>query len=334
MDSRFPRINQYLRHLRHPSQFFDLDPREFFQLTKGDKREFKYFESPVKVELAEDLTKQQLFDFPAFRNWLTALTKNLDLQSKPDHPFQEKPFKLQKITIQSVDRREGHILFLKLDAMISNGSMQLPGIAFLRGGSVAVLMIIIPKESRHERLVIMTEQSRVPAGSLVFREIPAGMIDAEQNFGGAAAREILEETGLEINKAELIDMTQLALREAKDSNEALQKAMYPSPGGSDEFISIFLWVKVLDRLEIEGIRGRLTGKRTRGELIKLYLCDYQDLWKEGARDAKTLAAWALYESLTRSGVLQNELEALMDSSAASLQRAVVQVAPSESGEEH
>jgi ADP-sugar diphosphatase len=59
---------------------------------------------------------------------------------------------------------------------------------------------------------------------------------------------------------------------------------------------------------MEDLRGRLTGERRQGELITLRLCEYEDLWKEGARDAKTLAAWALYEGLRRSGILQKELK--------------------------
>jgi ADP-sugar diphosphatase len=63
----------------------------------------------------------------------------------------------------------------------------------------------------------------------------------------------------------------------------------------------------LDRQEIEDLRGKLTGQRRQGEMITLRLCEYEDLWREGARDAKTLAAWALYEGLNRAGVIQEEL---------------------------
>lgn len=43
-------------------------------------------------------------------------------------------------------------------------------------------------------------------------------------------------------------------------------------------------------------------------MITLRLCDYNDLWREGARDAKSMTAWALYEGLNRTGVLQAEIE--------------------------
>lgn len=162
-----------------------------------------------------------------------------------------------------------------------------------------MLMILRPSDANTERWVIMTEQPRIPAGSLRFMEIPAGMIDDKNTFAGAAANEIKEETGLVVRESELIDLTELALR-GMDENEVLQPAMYPSPGGSDEFIAIFLWEKVLDRQEIEDLRGKLTGLRTQGEKITVRILDYEQLWRVGARDAKTLAAWSLYEALKRA----------------------------------
>lgn len=49
-------------------------------------------------------------------------------------------------------------------------------------------------------------------------------------------------------------------------------------------------------------------ERSQGEMITLRLCEYEDLWREGARDAKILAAWALYEGLNRGGLLQKEIQ--------------------------
>jgi len=55
------------------------------------------------------------------------------------------------------------------------------------------------------------------------------------------------------------------------------------------------------------LRGRLTGTRKQGEMITLRVCDYEELWKLCPRDAKTLAAWALYEGLNREGKIEPEL---------------------------
>lgn len=131
-------------------------------------------------------------------------------------------------------------------------------------------------------------------------EVPAGMIDDSGSFAGAAAKEIEEETGLKVPEAELINLTQLALSSAADA-EGLHQAMYPSGGGSDEFIALFLWQKRVKRDTLGEWQGKLTGLREHGEKITLKLVPLKDLWKEGGRDAKALCAWALYEGLRREG---------------------------------
>ncbi|KAF5014946.1 hypothetical protein F66182_13896, partial [Fusarium sp. NRRL 66182] len=153
--------------------------------------------------------------------------------------------------------------------------------------------------SEKDKYVIMTVQPRIPAGTLKFAEIPAGMLDDSGTFAGGAAKEIHEETGLSIPQDELIDMTALAsasLHEVSPSSseedDYLQKAVYPSPGGSDEFIPVFLCQKRMPRKEIEAMQGRLTGNRNEREKITLKIVRLADLWKEGLRDGKTLAAWA------------------------------------------
>jgi 8-oxo-dGTP pyrophosphatase MutT (NUDIX family) len=160
----------------------------------------------------------------------------------------------------------------------------------------------------------MTIQPRIPAGSLEFPEIPAGMLDDSGTFAGRAASEIYEETGLSIPQNELIDMTSLALKSLQGSRnetnpngepeeEELQKGVYPSPGGSDEFIPLFLYQKRMSRQDIDALQGRLTGNRDEHEKITLKLVPLEDLWKEGLRDGKTLAAWALYQGLKQEGKL-------------------------------
>jgi ADP-sugar diphosphatase len=131
------------------------------------------------------------------------------------------------------------------------------------------------------------------------------MLDDSGTFAGKAAEEIQEETGLTIPQSELVDMTSLALQslDEPEDGETLQKAVYPSPGGSDEFIPLFLCEKRIARKDIEALQGRLTGLRQHGEKITLKIVPLKDLWKEGIRDGKTLAAWALYTGLKRDNKL-------------------------------
>ena len=129
------------------------------------------------------------------------------------------------------------------------------------------------------------------------------MLDDSGTFAGGAAKEIEEETGLSVQQDELTDMTALALQSVQDpvDGEVLQKAVYPSAGGSDEFIPLFLCQKRMPRAEIEELQGKLSGLREHGEKITLKVVALEDLWKEGVRDGKTLAAWALYKGLQQEG---------------------------------
>ena len=214
--------------------------------------------------------------------------------------------------------------FIKLQAHISNDQGErLPGSVFLRGGSVGILVIApyalcpicadspllqlilqpddVPESTENEKQVILTIQPRIPAGSLALAELPAGMLDDSGTFAGGAAKEIAEETGLEIPAKDLINMTELAIPPSSGTNEHLQQGVYPSPGGCDEFIPIFLWQKRVPRGQLQQWQGKLTGLREHGEKITLTLCPLSQLWKHGGRDAKSLAAWALYHGLRREG---------------------------------
>ncbi|KAF3396072.1 Nudix hydrolase [Penicillium rolfsii] len=264
----------------------------------------------LPVNSTPDLARDELSSFPAFKTWLATLQKSLARQSNPSHEFHDDPYVLRGIDIQAVDRFGGGRLgFVKLKADVSNGrGEKLPGSVFLRGGSVGMLLILqpddIPSSQENGKQAILTIQPRIPAGSLAFAEIPAGMLDDSGTFAGGAAKEIKEETGLQVQQSELIDMTSLAsgLAEGSSENgETLQKAMYPSPGGSDEFIPLFLCQKRMPRRDIEELQGKLTGLRDHGEKITLKVVPLEDLWKEGLRDGKTLAAWALYKGLREAG---------------------------------
>jgi 8-oxo-dGTP pyrophosphatase MutT (NUDIX family) len=263
----------------------------------------------VQVKIPANVTREQLLSFIPFKNWLATLQESMKLQSKEEeHPFHksEERYTLRQIDVHAVEYFGSRIGFVLMETIVQNeaDSRPLAGIVFLRGGSVAILMILRPLGDSTDRWVIMTQQPRIPAGSLRFFEIPAGMIDDQGTFVGAAATEIREETRITVPKHELVDMTQLALKNSKNVEPHLKKAMYPSPGGCDEFIALFLWERRMSLREIKELEGKLTGNVKDREKIEVNLVKYEDLWREGARDAKTLAAWALYENLRREGSLK------------------------------
>jgi hypothetical protein len=55
------------------------------------------------------------------------------------------------------------------------------------------------------------------------------------------------------------------------------------------------------RAQLGEWEGKLTGLREHGEKITLRLVKMRELWRVGARDAKSLAAVALWEGLRREG---------------------------------
>lgn len=262
----------------------------------------------VPINLTSDLDKDQLLSFPAFKTWINTLQHSLDIQKNKAHTFHAAPYKLRKIDIQAVDyfgsKRLG---FIKLKAEISNDNGEkLPGSVFLRGGSVGMMLILqpddVPANTEDEKYVILTLQPRIPAGSLSLAELPAGMLDDSGTFSGGAAKEIEEETGLKIPAEDLIDMTELALpKSSSDDEEHLQQGVYPSAGGCDEFVPLFLWQKRIPREQMKEWQGKLTGLRDHGEKITLMLCPLEKVWRVGGRDAKVLAGWALYEGLKKEG---------------------------------
>lgn len=175
-------------------------------------------------------------------------------------------------------------------------------------------IIVQPDDAQgeDEKHAILTVQPRIAAGSLAFAEIPAGMLDGG-TLKGAAASEIEEEAKLNVKESDLIDLSQLAVEDvpvspwtnqsnaAAGESETVQNAMYPSVGACDEFIPIFLYQKRLTRRHMAWLKGKATGLRDEGENITLKLVSLSRAWREAGRDAKALAAIALYENLKKEG---------------------------------
>lgn len=232
------------------------------------------------------------------------LHKSLNLQTNTSHPFHSDPYALRSITVQSYDRFGGGRLgFVKLIASLSNSAGEtLPGAALLRGPTVAMLVMLVPDDAApgsDERYVVLTVQPRIPAGSLSFAELPAGMVDDAGSFKGAAAKEMEEELGVTIHEDDLTCLSKMAGPAPQDVDEGLAAAMFPSAGGCDEHVTLYSHERRVPRDQLREWSGRLTGLRSQGEKITLKLVPMRHLWKEGARDAKALGALALWEGLRR-----------------------------------
>jgi ADP-sugar diphosphatase len=209
--------------------------RRLINLVNTQLRTMSSTGKPPSITFAPSvpLTEPQLHSFGPYKTWLSTLQHSLSLQRNPSHTFHAKPYSLRRLEVQAVDFFGKRIGFLKLRATLENDDGEsLPGSVFLRGGSVAMLVILQEEGGKEgEEWVLLTVQPRVPAGSLAFVELPAGMID-DDTFSGAAAKEIQEECGIEIKADGLLDLTELALGGfVRAGEERLHVAVYPSPGG-------------------------------------------------------------------------------------------------------
>ncbi|KAK0671181.1 putative hydrolase [Cercophora samala] len=270
----------------------------------------------IPITIPDGLSQDQVLNFHPFTSWLSTLTHSLSSQSTPSHPFSPSPYTLRSVKIQSFDLfGSSRVGFLKLQADVRNDKNEwLPGAVFLRGPSVAMLVMLIPDDdddddappspASEERYVLLTVQPRIAAGSLEFVELPAGMVDEQGEFAGTAAKEMEEELGMRIGEEELVNLSEMVLGGGEGEGEedgGLGKGVYPSPGACDEFIPIFMHERRVSRETLKEWEGKLTGLREHGERISLRLVKMGDLWRVGGRDGKTLAAVALWEGLRREG---------------------------------
>jgi ADP-sugar diphosphatase len=220
-------------------------------------------------------------NYSPFQDWLSGINS-------------DQRFVVKKIEFQGIDMFGPRVGFIKFKADIVNeeGSF-LPGIVFMRGGAVTMLVIL---ECEGEEYGIITLQPRVPTGKFAFPELPAGMLDGSGNFSGVAAAELREECGIVISSTDLLDMTELVYGGTE------YKGVYPSAGGCDEFIRIFLFRKKVEKAELQTFQGRLTGDLKNGEKITLKIVPLDQLYKH-APDMKALSALFLHDKLKQQGLL-------------------------------
>lgn len=226
---------------------------------------------------------RKCFDSPVFQQW----AKSVDVK-----------FLIKHVLFQSVDMFGPRVGFLKFKADCADraSGQFLPGIVFMRGGSVGILVVLVSEQTGQE-FTVAVKQPRLPTGNFDSVEIPAGMLDDEGNFAGKAAEELQEETGISVLSNDLLDLNKLLLDQpaarATRSRGETNEGVYLSPGGSDEFMRLFLYRKVWKQEAIEALEGKLGGLRDHGELISLSIIPYEDLIK--VPDGKTLCAIAMYD---------------------------------------
>jgi ADP-sugar diphosphatase len=233
---------------------------------------------------------------PVFGGELSSATVAAALASRPFREWAaslDARFAVSSVTLQSVDFFGPRVGFVKLLAEATFAGSRVPGVVFLRGGAVSLLPLLT---CGSERWVVCARQPRLAVGA-AFLELPAGMLDDGGSFVGVAAKELKEETGIDIEPHELVDLTALAYEGGGSGAPAL--GVYPSVGACDEFLRLFFFEREVDADFLASLRGKLTGCVEENESIVLELVRYADLWR--VPDAKTIASVALLERLVRRG---------------------------------
>jgi ADP-sugar diphosphatase len=139
--------------------------------------------------------------------------------------------------------------FLKFKAAVRNKeNTAMSAVVFMRGGSVAMLLLIKCIDDG-KYYTVLTRQPRVPIGGALY-EIPAGMLDGNGNFAYVAAKELEEETGIVIREYDtnLTDLTQMMY-------DGEYPGVYPSAGGCDESMRIFLFTAEMTKTQLDKLDG-------------------------------------------------------------------------------
>ena len=238
----------------------------------------------VSVKAFPHIDLERCKNAPIFKDWM----KNVDPE-----------IRIESVLFSDVKYFGPRVGFLMIETISKFNGVAIPGICFLRGGAVSILVLLHCEGETH---VLLTRQARVPVGHSGLLELPAGMLDDSGAFAGVAAKELREETGLVLTAADLTDLSARALESGGEeaaklrSKSSVPRGVYPSPGGCDEFIRFMFHERTVTREELDAMRGKATGLREEGEVIVLEIVPY-NLAHTVCSDAKLLSSMLLYERL-------------------------------------
>ncbi|MCF0041609.1 NUDIX hydrolase [Dyadobacter fanqingshengii] len=155
----------------------------------------------------------------------------------------------------------GEVLFslLYTDATTPEGN-KIPPICFLKGEVVSVLICFIDVDSR-EKYLLLVQQRRICDGSMTF-EHPAGMLDSESDAAAVAAREVFEETGIQVQKDQLTKVN--------------EQPFYPSTGTSDEAMYMFYCELELTAQAIHSYHNQTQGLLSDHEYINTQVVPFAE----------------------------------------------------------
>lgn len=258
--------------------FNTITPTSFVCLFSDIDKKTRMLADEVKYSIEQDtIDVDECKTFAPFKIWMDRMRKDDKLV-------------LKHVIFNSVSRFGPRIGFIKIttETMHVDTQHTVPGIVFLRGDAVAILVVL---KCDGKEYTILTHQPRVPIGASGFLEIPAGMVDGDRNVKGKAIAEMEEETGIIVTADALYDMGKHFWPEG---------VYYPSVGASDEALSVFLFQKQSTQAEIAELEGKLTGESVH-EHIRLNILPLDDVMT--LPDSKSQIAYHLYRELGRRGEL-------------------------------
>ena len=184
-----------------------------------------------------------------------------------------KNVKIKNITIYKVHFFKGEVGFIYLESDIYIEGKKVPGISFIRGNSVAILPVIKIKET-NEIYTILVEQYRNSIGQFE-KDLPAGIVDENEELYSTVIKELEEETGLKIK-----------------NNFKLIYKFNPSSGGSDETVFIYSIDIEMNYKQLMNYNNVFTGSKKENEYIKTFVITFEKLKKYSYR---SLLAYNLYK---------------------------------------
>jgi len=206
----------------------------------------------------------------------------------------EERFNVSSVQVYSVDKMGPSIGFIKFNANIQTSEGQrLPGICFMRGASVGVLVLLIDANAR-ETYVAVLRLPRVPIATFESFELPAGIVKDEGPLA-AATGVMMEKLGFEF----LLENPLINLNAAFYGKDSL-KPIYLSTGGSDEGMVFFACETLLSSEQIASIKKDLNQHK---DIKAIHLIPFDQVLTQ-SQDSKLWIAMNMYSNLMRRNGLE------------------------------
>ena len=226
--------------------------------------------STVTIKYPTVITQDELnavLNAPKFKAWEEAIAQDGNLE-------------VRVINLKGVfmfGKAVGFV-FMCTETYDKKTGKQLPGVVFLRGDSVAILMILVD-DVTGDKYVAYTIQPRVASAESAMIEITAGMVDENTHmFKSVATKELKEELDVDIIDSELVSLG----------------SMTPSGGATQETIHLYMCTKTVSHDAIVSMIGKRTGEEETLEQIIVGvkpLAEFRQMCLDGhINDAKAMCA--------------------------------------------